>query len=141
MACRLQRPLAESYWTNPTAEGGANYIAKCMPFYDQRHDASDERLARAIIKTEVAAHFNGPSNEHGRMDFSRDLAKIECPVLMMAGEEDPISQGCCSDVLSARSVSALALRPSLSSAAIPGAARYWVHPSASPREKDERQTQ
>ena len=62
-----------------------------MPFYNQRHDASDERLARAIIRTEVAAHFNGPSNEHGRMDFCRDLAKIECPVLMMAGEEDPIT--------------------------------------------------
>ena len=84
--------LAESYWTNPTAEGGASYIAKCMPFYNQRHDASsNERLARAIIKTEVAAHFNGPSNEHGRMDFRHDLAKIACPVLMMAGEEDPIT--------------------------------------------------
>jgi pimeloyl-ACP methyl ester carboxylesterase len=84
--------LAESYWTNPTAEGGANYIAKCMPFYNRCHDASSsERMARAIIKTEVAAHFNGPGNEHGRMDFRHDLSKITCPVLMMAGEEDPIT--------------------------------------------------
>ncbi|HEY3847709.1 MAG TPA: alpha/beta hydrolase, partial [Acetobacteraceae bacterium] len=69
----------------------ASYIAKCIPFYSHRRDASNERLARAIIKTEVAAHFNGPSNEHGRMDFRHDLAKIACPVLMMAGEEDPIT--------------------------------------------------
>jgi proline iminopeptidase len=62
-----------------------------MPFYNRRHEASNERLARAIIKTDVAAHFNGPGNEHGRMDFRHDLARIECPVLMMAGEEDPIT--------------------------------------------------
>ena len=84
--------LAESYWTNPTADGGASYIAKCMPFYNQRHDASsDNMLARAIIRTKIAAHFNGPRNEHGRMDFRQDLAKIACPVLMMAGAEDPIT--------------------------------------------------
>ena len=47
-----------------------------------------KRLARAIIKTEIAAHFNGPGNKHGRMDFRRELAKIACPVLMMAGEEE-----------------------------------------------------
>ena len=84
--------LAESYWTNPTAEAGAGYIARCMPFYNQRHDASsNNRLARAVIKTEVAAHFNGPGNEHGRMDFRQDLAKIACPVLMMAGTQDPVT--------------------------------------------------
>ncbi len=84
--------LAESYWTNPTAEGGANYIAKCMPFYNQRRDASSNgRLARAIIKTEVAAYFNGPGNEQGRMDFRHELARIACPVLMMGGEKDPIT--------------------------------------------------
>ena len=83
---------AENYWTNPTAEGGATYIAKCMPFYNRRHDASSsDRMARAIIKTEIAAHFNGPSNEHGRMDFRHDLSKITCPVLMIAGEDDPIT--------------------------------------------------
>lgn len=84
--------LAESYWTNPTPEGGTSYIAKCMPFYSRRHDASaQQRLARAIIKPEIAAHFNGPRNEQGRMDFRRDLAKVMCPVLMIAGTEDPIT--------------------------------------------------
>jgi pimeloyl-ACP methyl ester carboxylesterase len=83
--------VAEKYWTNPTDEGGADYIAKCMPFYNRRREASNDRLARTIIKANVAAHFNGPRNEQGRMDFRRDLAKIECPVLMMAGEEDPIT--------------------------------------------------
>lgn len=37
--------LAESYWTSPTAEEAADYIAKCMPFYNRRHETSHERLA------------------------------------------------------------------------------------------------
>lgn len=83
------RDVAESYWTNPTAEGRARYIELCVPFYRQRRDIPDG-LGRAIMKTDVALHFNGPHNEHGRLDFRRDLSRIVCPVLVMAGEEDPI---------------------------------------------------
>lgn len=82
--------LAESYWTNPTAEGRADYIQHCVPFYRHRRDRPTEPM-RAIMKTEVALHFNGPRNEHGRFDFHGDLAKIKCPVLMMGGEHDPIT--------------------------------------------------
>jgi proline-specific peptidase len=81
--------LAESYWTNPTAEGRAIYIERCVPFYRHRRDRAKEP-ARAIMKTEVALHFNGPGNEHGRFNFHDDLAKIKCPVLMIGGEHDPI---------------------------------------------------
>jgi proline iminopeptidase len=86
---REARVVAESYWTNPTAEGRARYIDVCVPFYRQRRDAPDG-FQRGILRTEVALHFNGPRNEHGRLDFRRDLATVECPVLVMAGEEDPI---------------------------------------------------
>ena len=82
--------LAESYWKHPTAEGRALYIERCVPFYRQRRDAPSQAFARAITKTEVALHFNGPRNEHGRMDFREALAGIACPVLVMGGEEDPV---------------------------------------------------
>jgi pimeloyl-ACP methyl ester carboxylesterase len=81
--------LAESYWTNPTVEGRALYRQRCVPVYRHRRDRPVEPL-RAIMKAEVALHFNGPRNEHGRFDFHGDLAKIKCPVLMMGGEHDPI---------------------------------------------------
>jgi pimeloyl-ACP methyl ester carboxylesterase len=81
--------IAESYWSNPTAEGRAAYMQRCFPFSRHRRD----RLAapmRAIITDEVAIHFNGPRNEHGRFDFHDDLARVVCPVLMIGGEFDPI---------------------------------------------------
>lgn len=82
--------LAESYWTNPTAERRGRYIERCVPFYRYRRDRPSQGFARSILKAEVAVHFNGPRNEHGRFDFHRDLARLRCPVLLVAGEEDPI---------------------------------------------------
>jgi pimeloyl-ACP methyl ester carboxylesterase len=81
--------LAESYWTKPTVEGRAVYRERCVPFYRHRRDKPAEPV-RAIMKAEVALHFNGPRNEHGRFDFHAGLAKVACPVLMISGEHDPI---------------------------------------------------
>ena len=81
--------LAESYWSNPTADGRAAYWQRCVPFYRHRREPTADPL-RAIMKTEVALHFNGPRNEHGRFDFHVELAKLACPVLMINGEHDPI---------------------------------------------------
>ena len=81
--------IAESYWRNPTVDGRARYIERCRPFYTRRRDASPAP-DQVIRRTEVALHFNGPHKEHGRMDFRDALARLRCPVLMMAGEEDPI---------------------------------------------------
>jgi pimeloyl-ACP methyl ester carboxylesterase len=81
--------LAESYWTNPTAEGRAIYRERCVPFYRHRRDRPTEPV-RAIMRAEVALHFNGPRNEHGRFDLHDDLATVACPVLMIGGEHDPI---------------------------------------------------
>ncbi|MET7242053.1 alpha/beta hydrolase [Methylobacterium sp. EM32] len=82
--------IAESYWTNPTAEGRALYFQRCVPFYRHRRDRPPADLSRVIMRTEVALHFNGPRNEHGRFDFRADLCRLRCPVLLMAGEHDPI---------------------------------------------------
>lgn len=47
-------------------------------------------LARTIVKNDVAIWFNGPNNEQGRMVLRVDLALVKCPVLVLAGELDPI---------------------------------------------------
>lgn len=81
--------LAESYWSRPTVEGRALYRERCVPFYRHRRE-QPAPVVRAVMRTEVALHFNGPRNEHGHFDFRDDLARLRCPVLLMAGEHDPI---------------------------------------------------
>lgn len=82
--------IAERYWTDPTAEGRALFLQRCVPYYRHRRDRPPADLSRVTMRMEVAAHFNGPRNEHGRFDFRADLRHLRCPVLLMAGEHDPI---------------------------------------------------
>ncbi|MEO1026203.1 MAG: alpha/beta hydrolase [Pseudomonadota bacterium] len=94
--------IARDYWENPTDEGRALYRERCVPFYQRNPSASSEWLSRILWRNETALHFNGPLGEHGRMDFRDDLAKITCPVLLMVGEDDPITPPVFSDVIAER---------------------------------------
>jgi pimeloyl-ACP methyl ester carboxylesterase len=85
------RAIAEAYWLAPTAEGRARYRQVCLPLYRSRSAGSADAMVRAIVTDEVALRFNGPNNEHGRMDFRPDLRRIRCPVLVLAGDRDPIA--------------------------------------------------
>lgn len=85
------RAVAQSYWSAPDADKRALYRDLCVPHYQVNKDGLAQMLARMIIRDETALWFNGPGNEHGRMDFRADLRKITCPVLVLAGERDPIT--------------------------------------------------
>ncbi|MEM1160392.1 MAG: alpha/beta hydrolase [Pseudomonadota bacterium] len=92
--------VAEEYWMDPTPERRAKYREVCFPHYTL--DPNPPGWAkRVILKDDVALHFNGPKNEHGRMDFRSGLALIHCPVLVMAGEQDPITPPEFSEVIKA----------------------------------------
>lgn len=95
------REIAETYWENPTDAGRALYREKCVPFYQKTPDASTDWLERIIWRNETALWFNGPRNEHGAMDFRGQLGLIDCPALVMVGEDDPITPPVFSDVLAA----------------------------------------
>jgi proline iminopeptidase len=82
--------VAEDYWTAPTADSRARYRDICLPHYTLQGGAP-AWLDRVIFKNDVALHFNGPANEHGAMDFRAALGAVPCPVLVMAGEQDPIT--------------------------------------------------
>ncbi|AWN47344.1 alpha/beta hydrolase [Methylobacterium terrae] len=82
--------IAEAYWTAPTAERRADFIRVCGPLY-RRTPSDPEAMRRAVIRHDTALHFNGPENEQGRMDFRSALAGLRCPVLVMAGDHDPVS--------------------------------------------------
>ncbi len=85
------RQIAEDYWTQPTDEGRELYKARCVPFYSYKESGAPDWMSRVLWRNETALWFNGPSNEHGRFDFRSDLGNISCPVLVMAGEQDPIT--------------------------------------------------
>ncbi len=89
--------IAKDYWERPTDEGRALYRDRCVPFYQRSKSASLDWMSRVLWRNETALHFNGPNAEHGRMDFREELQKIPCPVLLMVGDEDPITPPVFSD--------------------------------------------
>ncbi len=93
------RAIAEAYWTAPTDEGRELYKERCVPFYAYATDGPPDWLDRVVWRNETALWFNGPSNEHGRFDFRDGLRKIKCPVLVMTGEQDPITPPVFSDTI------------------------------------------
>ena len=84
------RAVAEPYWLEPTLERRIKYLEECFPLYNTRAANDPDALKRAILRHEVGLAFNGPKNEQGRMDFRADLGRVQCPVLVMAGDRDPI---------------------------------------------------
>ncbi|SFI34287.1 proline iminopeptidase [Bosea sp. OK403] len=83
--------VAEAYWSNPSPETRAPYLERCAPLYRTKRRGPPDWVQRAILRNETGQCFNGPANEHGRMDFREALGRIACPVLIMAGESDPIT--------------------------------------------------
>jgi pimeloyl-ACP methyl ester carboxylesterase len=93
------RRVAETYWRDPTPERRLKYMEACLPLYRVRPADDPDVVKRAINNHAVAVHFNGPRNEHGRMDFRAALKGVACPVLVLAGEDDPIIPPVLSDAM------------------------------------------
>ncbi|HEY2481966.1 MAG TPA: alpha/beta hydrolase [Caulobacteraceae bacterium] len=82
--------IARDFWSSPSAEGAAAYMATCMPLYNPTNDpANAAARARAIMRLEVMFHFI--TGEQQGMDFTPGLARIACPTLVLAGGLDPIT--------------------------------------------------
>ena len=93
---------ARAYWSTPSDVTRAVYRDVCVPLYSADKGVRDGSwIARAIMRNETGVHFNGPGNEHGRFDFREALARVSCPVLVMAGDEDPITPIDCSETIAA----------------------------------------
>ena len=100
------RAIAEAYWEEPTVERRLAYRENCVPLYERIGSGSTEWLERIAWNHESALWFNGPHREHGRMDFRPDLGTIASPVLILAGEDDPITPPEFSDALASGLVNA-----------------------------------
>ena len=79
--------VAKTYWTNPTNENIAVYLDVCGPLYTQTPGnmfTAVESVRRRAVG-EMWARGEGIT-----FDTRTDLAKAQCPVLVLGGEHDPV---------------------------------------------------
>jgi pimeloyl-ACP methyl ester carboxylesterase len=82
------REAAERFWTRPTAENWAPYRRLCLPHYNTRPPANDDATRRIVFNEEIL--FASAGGEQQAMNLLPGLAHAQCPVLVMAGELDPV---------------------------------------------------
>jgi proline iminopeptidase len=74
---------------NPDQASVAAWIRLAMPHYT-RVPRDPDMARRAVSRPEVLQWFTGPSGESRSFNFFADLHRIQCPTLVLGGEDDPM---------------------------------------------------
>jgi pimeloyl-ACP methyl ester carboxylesterase len=82
------RASAEAFWTQPNARTWADYNRVCKRHYNTTPQ-SDEAAQRTVFNTDIL--FASASGEQRAMNLLPGLAQAMCPVLVMAGDADPVT--------------------------------------------------
>lgn len=82
------RAAAIAFWTDPNETAWARYEELCIPLYTRRAPMSGY-LERAVRNPDMRLVFF--EAELQRLDLLRQLHRIKCPTLIVAGEDDPIT--------------------------------------------------
>ena len=83
--------LAKDFWAGPTPDLMGRYLNECMPLYNRRErtDAADaQHRTLETANWDLFKHWTD-GEEHG-YNLVHDLHKIKRPVLVLAGEDDPV---------------------------------------------------
>lgn len=80
--------LAETFWRHPTEANTDKYLRELHPLYNTRPPASTDGRQRARYRLDILRHFI--VNEMQGMNLAPGLAAAQCPVLVMAGAQDPV---------------------------------------------------
>ena len=83
------RAAAQAFWTAPNESNWALYQRLCTPLYNTRPPADPLARERTRFNTEIL--FTSASGEQRTMDLLPGLARVQCPVLVMAGVADPVT--------------------------------------------------
>lgn len=83
------REAAQRFWRTPSDETRVEYMRVCLPLYNRIRVPGDaDAMARTVFNLELMDHFvNG---EMRAFNLLPDLGRIQCPTLVLAGEDDPI---------------------------------------------------
>jgi pimeloyl-ACP methyl ester carboxylesterase len=82
------REVAEAYWRHPSRETFQVYWDECRNLYNTRPNPDPQSGERTTMNVDILLDF--AAGEIQTMDLAPGLANARCPVLVMAGEEDPI---------------------------------------------------
>jgi proline iminopeptidase len=82
------RAVAQRFWTDPCAATYAPYLKLCKPLYSALPPADRDAAQRATARQEILFAWAG--GEQQTMDLLPGLAHVQCPVLVLARERDPV---------------------------------------------------
>ena len=82
------RELTRAYWQDPTRETFQAYWDGARELYNTKPPADPDAGDRAMFNLDILLHF--ARGEINTMQLAPGLARAQCPVLVMAGDEDPI---------------------------------------------------
>ena len=82
------RAVAEAFWSAPNADTWAAYNRVCMRLYNTTPQDGQGRQ-RIVFNTDIL--FASAGGEQRTMDLRPGLANAQCPVLVMAGDADPVT--------------------------------------------------
>lgn len=82
------RALAEDFWLRPDEANTEQYLRELHGLYNTHPPADPRGRSRAVYHLDILRHFI--VNEMHTMDLAPGLANARCPVLVMAGAEDPV---------------------------------------------------
>lgn len=86
------RAVAEAFWRDPTDEAMGAYMATCMPLYNRTTPADQaDRMARSMATANFDLFRHFLSNEQMTFDVRSDLANVASPILLLSGDDDPVT--------------------------------------------------
>jgi pimeloyl-ACP methyl ester carboxylesterase len=83
--------VARARWATPNPETSAAYQRICLPLYNRRGTRDPDATARTIRHDAVSFHYAASDHGETKLDFRDALARIQCPTLVIGGEDDPIT--------------------------------------------------
>jgi proline iminopeptidase len=83
------RDAARAFWTHPCEDTWTPYQQLCTPLYNTRPPADPLARERTVFNTEIL--FTSAAGEQRTMNLLPGLSRAQCPVLVMAGEADPVT--------------------------------------------------
>ena len=82
------RTVAERFWNAPDAETWKLYEQVCRPHYNTRPPIDPDGSRRTMLNEDILLTW--VAGEQQGMNLLPGLAQAQCPVLVMAGELDPV---------------------------------------------------
>ncbi len=83
------REAADAFWSRPGTETWADYERLCRPLYNTTPSSDPEAPLRAHFNPEIL--FDSAAGEMRTLNLRPGLAGVQCPVLVLAGDQDPVT--------------------------------------------------